>query len=120
MARRIVRTTNGAPEPRRQPIDGWNEVPEFASEQDEQEFWERHTLSERLLDTMERGGPGDLHHLPARTPTRSRTIAVRFDEDVLRRMRVLAARKQLGYQTLLKAFVLERLYEEEKREGLVA
>jgi hypothetical protein len=25
----------------------------------------------------------------------------------------------MGYQTLLKQFVLERLYEEEKREGLV-
>jgi hypothetical protein len=24
-----------------------------------------------------------------------------------------------GYQTLLKEFVIERLYEEEKREGLV-
>ena len=27
--------------------------------------------------------------------------------------------KGKGYQTLLKEFVVERLYEEEKREGLV-
>jgi hypothetical protein len=28
-------------------------------------------------------------------------------------------RKGKGYQTLLKEFVLERLYEEEKREGVI-
>ena len=42
------------------------------------------------------------------------------DADVLTRLRALAARrKNTGYQTLLKTFVAERLYEEEKREGLV-
>ena len=35
------------------------------------------------------------------------------------RIKVLAARRHKGYQTLLKEFVIERLYEEEKREGLV-
>ena len=35
------------------------------------------------------------------------------------RLRVLAARKHMRYQTLLKQFVVERLYEEEKRQGLV-
>jgi hypothetical protein len=44
---------------------------------------------------------------------------VRFDEDVLKRLRALARKKGKGYQTLLKEFVVERLYEEEKREGLV-
>jgi predicted DNA binding CopG/RHH family protein len=120
MAGRTTRGTRSTPEPVRRPIERWDEVPQFASEQEEQEFWDSHTLSERLLDEMERGGPDDLRGVPTRTPTRSRTIAVRFEEDVLRRMRALAARKQLGYQTLLKSFVLERLYEEEKREGMVA
>jgi hypothetical protein len=31
----------------------------------------------------------------------------------------LAAKKHKGYQTLLKEFVVERRYEEEKREGLL-
>jgi hypothetical protein len=43
----------------------------------------------------------------------------RFDEDTLRRAKTLARIRHIGYQTLLKQFVLERLYEEEKREGLV-
>jgi hypothetical protein len=45
--------------------------------------------------------------------------AIRFDADMLTRLRALAARRNTGYQTLLKTFVAERLYEEEKREGLV-
>lgn len=51
--------------------------------------------------------------------SRDERQAVRFEDDVLQRMRALAAKKRMGYQTLLKAFVLERLYEEEKREGLI-
>ena len=31
----------------------------------------------------------------------------------------LAALRNTGYQTLLKEFVVERLYEEEKREGII-
>jgi len=38
----------------------------------------------------------------------------------LRRVKALAARRGKGYQTLLKEFVVERLYEEERREGLIA
>jgi hypothetical protein len=116
MARRNTRRTQ---EPERQPIERWEDVPPFASEREEQAFWDTHTLGEGLLAQMERGGPDDLRALPARAATRSRTIAVRFEEDVLKRMRAVAAKKHMGYQTLLKAFVLERLYEEERREGLL-
>jgi hypothetical protein len=50
---------------------------------------------------------------------RTTPIAVRFDEFTLKRLRALAARRNTGYQTLLKEFVVERLYEEEKREGII-
>jgi predicted DNA binding CopG/RHH family protein len=50
---------------------------------------------------------------------RTKPVAVRFDEFTLDRLRVLAARRNTGYQTLLKEFVVERLYEEEKREGII-
>jgi hypothetical protein len=107
-------------EPARQPLERWEDVPQFASEREEQAFWDAHTLGPSLLAQMERGGPDDLRGVPTRVPTRSRTIAVRFDEDVLRRIKALATKKHKRYQTLLKEFVLERLYEEEKREGLIA
>jgi hypothetical protein len=31
----------------------------------------------------------------------------------------VARKKHKGYQTMLKEFVVERLYEEEKREGML-
>jgi hypothetical protein len=45
---------------------------------------------------------------------------VRFDDFMLGRLKELADRRNVGYQTLLKEFVAERLYEEEKREGILA
>jgi hypothetical protein len=52
-------------------------------------------------------------------PGRTTPIAIRFDQFTLTRLRALAALRNTGYQTLLKEFVIERLYEEEKREGII-
>jgi hypothetical protein len=38
---------------------------------------------------------------------------------LLQRIEDLAARRHVGYQTLLREFIAERLCEEEQREGLV-
>jgi hypothetical protein len=56
---------------------------------------------------------------PARVRGRTTPIAVRFDEFTIKRLKGLAERRNTGYQTLLKEFVVERLYEEEKREGII-
>lgn len=53
-------------------------------------------------------------------PSRTTPIAIRFDQFTLERLRTLAATRNIGYQTLLKEFVVERLYEEEKREGIIS
>jgi hypothetical protein len=52
-------------------------------------------------------------------PGRTTPIAVRFDQFTLTRLKALAALRNTGYQTLLKEFVVERLYEEEKRQGII-
>ncbi|MFA5787647.1 MAG: CopG family antitoxin [Actinomycetota bacterium] len=96
-------------------IRQWDEVPSFASEAEESAFWASHELSNDLLAAMK---PDADRKLLAPRP-RTRPIAVRFDEMTLRRVKALAARRGTGYQTLLKEFVVERLYEEEKREGIV-
>ncbi len=98
-------------------VHSWDEVPQFSSEADEAEWWETHSLGDELLEEMK---PAPLS-ADEQTYLRSRTrpVGVRFDESTLSRLKRLAARKHKGYQTLLKEFVVERLYEEEKREGLV-
>ena len=96
-------------------IEHWGDVPRFASEAEETAFWATHELGEGILAGM---GPVPEGALPPPRP-RTRPVAVRFDDATLRRLKFLAARRHKGYQTLLKEFVMERLYEEEKREGIV-
>ena len=96
-------------------IHSWDEVPEFTSEAEESEWWGTHGLGEELLEGMAPPADGEL---PPPRP-RTQSVAIRFDETTLLRLKVLAVKQNTGYQTLLKRFVTERLYEEEKREGLV-
>jgi hypothetical protein len=79
------------------------------------EFWDTHELGDELLDQMR--PDGDLELPPPRP--RTKPIAIRFDESTIRRIKAIAQRRGKGYQTLLKEFVTERLYEEEKRDGIV-
>ena len=73
------------------------------------------------------GRPGNVDAARARLdasrgtapPKQPAPISLRLEADTVRRLRALAAKKGTKYQTLLKTFVQERLYEEEKREGLV-
>jgi CopG antitoxin of type II toxin-antitoxin system len=92
-----------------------DEIPQFRSEREEAEYWGTHELSEDLWRTLP---PTPEEELPPTRP-RTRSVAIRFDDSTLRRLKTLAERRDKGYQTLLKEFVAERLYEEEKREGLV-
>src|SRR4051794_4557996 len=86
-------------------VDSWDDVREFANEDEEAKFWGRHGLGERLLEQF---GPVDDGSLPPPRP-RTRPVAVRFDDDVISRLKIVARLKHKGYQTLLKEFVAERL-----------
>jgi hypothetical protein len=96
-------------------VGSWDEVPSFSSQAEEAAFWATHELSEELLAKM---GPLGEPVLPPPRP-RTKPIAIRFDESTIHRIKALAYRRGKGYQTLLKEFVTERLYEEEKREGVI-
>jgi len=104
------------------------EIPQFASEDEEAPYWSTHTFGPRLQAEMrpdldpDLPSPDEVRAYIDKKRTRgerTQPIPIRFDADVLKRLRVLADRKHTGYQTLLKTFVTERLYEEELREGLV-
>jgi hypothetical protein len=97
------------------PLRDPSEIPENMSEEEEREFWDTHEITEEFLDKAE---PVPEDELPPARP-RTRPISLRFDEDVLQRLKVMATKKHKGYQTMLKEFVVERLYEEEKREGII-
>jgi hypothetical protein len=75
---------------------------------DPDEFFEQEAKREKALRMQATIRPG-----------RTTPIAIRFDQFTLKRLKALAAQRNTGYQTLLKEFVIERLYEEEKREGII-
>lgn len=95
----------------KKPIDSLNDIPGDLSDEDRIEFLERHGVSEDFLDAIE-DAPEEERPRP-----RTKPINVRFDDFTLDRLKKLAGRRNVGYQTLLKTFVQERLYEEEKRGG---
>jgi|SRR5450759_590114 hypothetical protein len=98
-------------------VDSWSDVPKFTGEADETEWWSTHEPSDALLAQM-KPVPLTQEEQTVRN-ARTHPVAIRFDDSTLERVRALAQRRHKGYQTLLKEFVVERLYEEEKREGMV-
>lgn len=96
-------------------ITDMSQIPVFASEAEEAEFWSTHSLAEHLL--RRENAESDL--LPPIRPRKSRPTSIRLGTDLERRLRHLAELKGTSYQTLLKEFVLERVYEEEKRLGII-
>jgi hypothetical protein len=98
------------------PLRSWDDVPPNMTEEQAQDFWATHEITEEYLTKVPALAPETLPPIALET----RHIALRFDQDTLRRVKHLANRKGTTYQTLLKEFVIQRLHEEEKREGLVA
>jgi hypothetical protein len=107
-------------------VNGWDEVPEFADDEEEAAWWDTHTPGPGMLKDARGVPPAGAPWLPipahpgrpARRPP-ALPINLRLEADTVRRLRRLAEKKGTKYQTLLKTFVQERLYEEEKREGLL-
>src|SRR5260370_42535437 len=97
-------------------IQQLEDIPDFRDEAEEHAYWAAHELSDSLWEQAEPFAPDELP--PPRSATRP--VAIRFDAHTLERIKVLARKRHKGYQTLLKEFVTGRLYEEEKRKGLVA
>ena len=97
------------------PIASLDDIPKFATEAQEQAFWDKHELDAELFDSKNNDA---LLNLPL-GKTKSRNISIRLEEDVIKRAKVIAKEKGVGYQTLLKQFMIERAYEEEKRLGIL-
>jgi predicted DNA binding CopG/RHH family protein len=93
------------------PINNLKDIPADLSDEEQIMFLETHGVSEEFLEKAEEALEDE------RPRPRTRPINVRFDDFTLNRLKEMAERRNVGYQTLLKTFVLERLYEEEKREG---
>lgn len=85
-------------------IRAWKEVPEFESEEAEIQFWSSRQLDQRLMQTS-------LHRSDVREST---TITLRFDPRMLSRIKRVARRRYLNYQSMMKQWLSERMEQEMK------
>ena len=83
------------------------ELPHFADEKAEAEFWATHDLTEYLEDTV----PVEVTFVDARIP--KKLISVRFDNETIESLKTVARTKGIGYQTLIRIWVNERLAQEQ-------
>lgn len=94
------------------PITDPAEIPEGLSDEEQLAYWKTHGLTEEFFDKTEEVPENER---PSPRGGRTLPVSVRFDPHTLNRLKGLAGYRDIGYQTLLKQFVAERLYEEEKK-----
>lgn len=88
-------------------IESWSEIPDFEDEKEEAAFWSSHTLDPRLMNAS-------LHRQNVREST---TITLRFDPQMLSRIKRLARHRYLNYQSMIKQWLSERLEEEISKQS---
>ena len=84
-------------------------IPKFSSEDKEREFWAAKDSSRTIYWSEAQNVS-----LPMLRPS-TRTISIRMPEPMIDRLKILANKRDVPYQSLLKLFVAERI-EEELRE----
>ncbi len=82
------------------------EIPKFKTEEAESEFWAKHDSTE-YVDFSK----GKKVIFPVLKPS-SRSIPIRFPMSLLERLKYLANRRHIPYQSLLKIFLSERIDKE--------
>jgi predicted DNA binding CopG/RHH family protein len=81
-------------------------IPKFANEQEEAEFWATHDAAEFLDETT----PVDVTFTGVRP--RKTQISLRLDPQTIEGLKAVAQHKGVGYQTLIRMWVMERLSQE--------
>ena len=81
-------------------------LPKFKSEQEERDFWESHDATD-YLDFSVAGEA----LFPNLKPT-TRTISVRLPEALIDKLKTLANKRDVPYQSLLKVLLAEKVEEE--------
>lgn len=87
-------------------------IPKFATEKEERQFWATHDSTRYFGSMREIKEPLLQDARPAK-----KAISIRVDEPALAKLKRVAGKKGLGYQTLMRMWVLERLEQEITKQG---
>ena len=85
-------------------VRAWKDVPDFETDAAEAQFWAQHQLDGRLMQLS-------MHRPDVREST---TITLRFDPRMLSRIKRIARRRYLNYQSMIKQWLSERMEQELK------
>ena len=85
-------------------------VPKFRTEKEELEFWSTHDSADYIDYSKSKKAL-----FPNLKPS-TRTISIRLPESLIEHLKVLAHKRDIPYQSLLKMFLIEKV-EEEFREA---
>jgi predicted DNA binding CopG/RHH family protein len=85
-------------------------IPAFENEEQEREFWAAHDSA----DYIDWRRAEDMR-LPNLRPT-TRTISIRLPQPMIERLKVLANKRDVPYQSLLKMYLAEKIQEELRAE----
>jgi predicted DNA binding CopG/RHH family protein len=89
-------------------------VPKFRSEKEEVEFWSTRDSTE-YVDYSKAKRP----LFPKLKPS-TETISLRLPKSLLENLKVLANKRDIPYQTLLKSFLADRVEEELRGKTVIA
>ena len=81
-------------------------IPEFKTEEEEREFWATHDSSEYIDWTKSKSIT-----LPKLKPT-LKTISIRLPQTMIEELKLLANKKDVPYQSLMKIYLSEKVEEE--------
>ena len=84
----------------------YKEVPHFKSEDEEREFWSTHDTADYF--DLSRAKQALFPNLQPTT----RSISIRLNESLLQTLKVLANKKNVPYQSLIKMYLSEKVKEE--------
>jgi predicted DNA binding CopG/RHH family protein len=86
-------------------------VPKFRNEQDERDFWNTHDTTEYF--DFSKSSRVEIEFDPGiEAPVKS--ISLRLPREMLNQLKVLANKKDIPYQSLIKVYLAEKIAEERK------
>ena len=86
-------------------------VPKFRNEQDERDFWSTHDTTEYF--DFSKSSRIEIEFDPGiEAPVKS--ISLRLPREMLNQLKVLANKKDIPYQSLIKVYLAEKIAQERK------
>ena len=82
------------------------DIPRFKTEEEERKFWAEHDSTEYV--DWSRARPGVFPNLKPST----KTISLRLPESMLEELKLLANKRDVPYQSLVKVYLSERIESE--------